>query len=471
MTRLPILCATLFGFAIPFAGMAAEKACTTQPDIVALSNFVLANREHLPKLLQKRHGAIAAYLSLQYKPESADKARALLDTLVEQKVMRADELALAWAIHKDGPEKALQQRDAASTKAILINRAGVSALRMLVLADNREPLFAMLATISDAERVGVESALVIAVLDQPDAVKSELASESEKRGLMGLAGGFAVTQKDPNAWTRFIEHIKEPAEITYLVQRWHWAPAYVGHASMPQSEAEGESETNRRSRINLNLVMQAGAVMPERDFLLTYVNRTFDIDGASAASEAILAEASRHGDANPWSMDQAWLLTYRSLHKAAADKQTVEASLGATKFDESRSDSGSVRDKLDWMLAVEKLTPYVNGQSANRGIPQEATRDFTTNWPRWREIADAVRNGDDLSRFKSDPETTQIVTELLFSAAKPGEVVSFLVTSGPDVRNIALAEDFAARMDRNCDGYLNTAAEALLLPGSPIFKF
>jgi hypothetical protein len=29
----------------------------------------------------------------------------------------------------------------------------------------------------------------------------------------------------------------------------------------------------------------------------------------------------------------------------------------------------------------------------------------------------------------------------------------------------------AASMDRNCAGYLNIVAEALLMPGSPIFKF
>jgi two-component system sensor histidine kinase AdeS len=36
---------------------------------------------------------------------------------------------------------------------------------------------------------------------------------------------------------RFIAHVKVPAEITALVQRWHWAPAYVRHAALPPSEA------------------------------------------------------------------------------------------------------------------------------------------------------------------------------------------------------------------------------------------
>jgi len=125
----------------------------------------------------------------------------------------------------------------------------------------------------------------------------------------------------------------------------------------------------------------------------------------------------------------------------------------------------------NWMIAVERLTPYVRGETADDALSGGFSKSFEADLLLWKTIAAAVRDGGDLAQFKSDPKALAITSELLLTVGKTDVLAGLITTAAPTEPTIGLAEDFAARMDRACAGYLTTAAEAVILPDTPIFKF
>ena len=97
--------------------------------------------------------------------------------------------------------------------------------------------------------------------------------------------------------------------------------------------------------------------------------------------------------------------------------------------------------------------------------------DVADDWSTWQTAADLIRAGGDLGLLESGPKTQAIASELLFATGQQHQLASFITTAKPDEMTVSLAEDFAARMDRSCYGYLNFPAEALTIPDPPIFRF
>jgi len=453
---------------LPSTSRAAEKVCDARDDIIALSDYALANRDRLPKFRKRQHGTIPAYLKLRYQTLDVTQADVLLTPLVDAKVMRADELALTWAIHEFGVQSALKRSGIGATAVLAQYHLMPSVLRSLALSQDRSILFGGLAKLPPDQRLASQGALVYALLDQADMVKEELAQQAETQGLIKLAAGLTATQRDRDAWARFAQRLNDPAETKMQMEYWYWIPALIGNPPLPREAANNEI---RRARDKLNHLWQASAVMPERDFLMTYVNQTGKMDEALPVASTILSEATRHGADNPWSMQQAWPMAYRALLEATADRKTVDDVLSSTEFGGIQHYKGSIRAVLDWMMAVERLTPYIKGVAEEDALSGGFSKGFETDLPLWRTIAAAVRAGGDLTQFQSNPKTLAIASELMFAAGKTRALARLIATAAPSEPTIVLAEDFAARMDRSCAGTLRTAAEAVILPDTPLFKF
>lgn len=76
-----------------------------------------------------------------------------------------------------------------------------------------------------------------------------------------------------------------------------------------------------------------------------------------------------------------------------------------------------------------------------------------------------------LAPLAKDPLKAPIVAELLFAAGDHARLADFVLAVEPVETRLAIATDFAMRLDRGCQSYLHHSAEALLLAGQPIFKF
>jgi hypothetical protein len=461
-------CAVIIGINLPAAAAAAEKACNSESDVIALSDYVLTHREDLPKFRKRQHGTIPAYLKLRYQSLDVAQADAMLKPLVDAKVMRADELALAWAIHGFGVQYALERSGIGAPAVLSQYNLMPSVLRALALSQDRAILFGALASLPQDQRLQSEGAIVYALLDQPDAFKEELAKQAETHDQIKLAAGLAATQKDRDAWARFAKRLNDPGKSKLQMEYWYWVPALVGNPPLPREAANDEI---RQARDKLNHLWQAGAAMPERDFLMTCVNQTGEVDEALVVATAILAEAARHDAGNPWSMQAAWPMVYRALLDASADEKAVEDILSSIEFGGIQHYKGSIREVLDWMIAVERLKPYVRGEAEDDAMADGFSNGFEPDLPLWKTIAAAVHGGGDLAQFKSDPKALAIAAELLFAAGKTDVLAGLITTATPTEPLIVLAEDFASRMDRACAAYLTTAVEAVIMPDTPIFKF
>ena len=86
------------------------------------------------------------------------------------------------------------------------------------------------------------------------------------------------------------------------------------------------------------------------------------------------------------------------------------------------------------------------------------------------ELAGSLKSAP-LTPFAKDAAKAPIVAELLFVSGDPARLTDFVLTVEPAELKLALATDFAMRLDRTCASYMHHPAEALMLSGQPIFRF
>ncbi|NTJ36375.1 hypothetical protein G6K86_32775 [Agrobacterium rhizogenes] len=131
-----------------------------------------------------------------------------------------------------------------------------------------------------------------------------------------------------------------------------------------------------------------------------------------------------------------------------------------------------VRDAIDWLLAVDALPPYVTSRSSNLPpAPVELSDNMKADWTRWSEMAAVVHAGAIPSGLASDPISFGIISELLLAKGDLIALKDFIEHAPVGEARALVANDFAMRLDRACASYLAHPAEAILLPGQPIFKF
>jgi hypothetical protein len=454
--------------ASPQALQAAEKQCDFQPDIVALSDYVLKNRAGLSRFKRLRYGAISAYLKLRYQKLDEKAAEAMLVPLVQARVARAEELMFAWAINLYGVDTASAMIGPKSAKFLLQQGYSDSVLRAAVVKEGIPALAAQLKDAPPADRLRVESKVPIALLDKFDTYKAELVRQAEASGLTRMAAGLAAIEDDPKAWGDFARRIKDKDQLQHMLDGIYWTPALTGNPLLERKPAVAAKWQKLREQIHQILI--AAATMPERDFLTTYLNQTGKDDEVARVAETIRTVAAEKSD-GPWTMDRAWLTAYLELLTVSADPAAVDTVLKSITFGGLRHYDGSVRDVLDWMMAADALKAYVLKQSEIKAKPDLISKSFGADWNAWQTAADIIRADGDLGLLQASPKNQEIAAELLFAAGKQHQLAGFITAAKPDDLTVNMAEDFADRMDRICYGYLNFPAEAVVYPDAPLFRF
>jgi hypothetical protein len=445
----------------------AQESCGAETNIIALADYVLANRSKLPKLQQRRYGSLSAYLKIRYQrftaPEQVDS---LVGPLVTARVDRARELFISWRISILGLESMLAAATPEAEKDLLDHTAGLSMLRAAVISGEIPFLFDKIAALPEEGRGKLEFNLVEALIDIDDTSAMEISAEAMARGLLVIAGGLVATHSDHDGWLKFLAQVPDKAKADALVTLLVWLPALRGKPPLPRPPAADAQGEMGRALIHQSII--AAAHTPERDFLMTYFNQSADFAGTGAAA-TMINELTRDGTLID--METAWLVVYEALKEAAPSKETVESQLAAIPFSGTRFSGTNVREALDTMLAIEAF----KGAAAGSGTPPEmvegTSKDFVVQLPAWREAAQAIGQGADLTPFRSSGQKLGIVTNLLFAIGKFVDLANFLTSTVPNSDSIRLAEIYAEALDRRCGGTLAFPAEAVTMPMTPLFRF
>lgn len=461
MRFLPVLA---LGFTMLSATVRAEEpaACTGEAAILALSDVVLADREKLPRLKTRRFGAEAAYLKIRYGKLSMEDAATLAHGLRDAGVREAIDLAGAIDAARGGYD-ALKVSDPVQLNGL------ISTLRAILQAGDGEKLFAAIASLPPERQTSLLGSVVPAIIDWPDAEKVKLAESAGRHKLFFVQAGLAASQRDANAWPVFVAGFADQSMIPDLTRAWNWAPALVGRPALPRIPLpDAKTQAIQKS---LHTVSVAAAQEPERDFLMTYVNQTGSIAPAEKAAQAVLAEIAAGHIKPDGLLNTAWLTAYRVLRENETDPAVVDSTLENTDGYMRAVGDASMRDAIDRLIAVDAFTPYLTGKSADLPeMPKDISAKFQARWPLWTELAGALKSSP-LSAFAKDEAKAPIVAELLFAAGDPARLADFVLTVEPTEMKLALATDFAMRLDRTCASYTHHPAEALMLSGQPIFRF
>lgn len=437
-------------------------ACPGQNAILAFSDTVLTDRDKLPRLKARGFGAEAAYLKIRYGKLSMQDAAELAHKLRDSGVREAIDLAGAIDATRGGYD-ALKLSDPVQLNGL------ISTLRAILHAGDGEKLFAAIASLPPARQTSLLGSVVPAIIDWPDAEKVKLAASASRHKLFFIQAGLAASQRDANAWPVFVAGFADQSMIPDLTRMWSWAPALVGRPALPRIPLpDAEVQAQQKS---LHTVTVAAAQEPERDFLMTYVNQTGSILPAEKAAQALMAEIAA-GRVKPAGLiNTAWLTAYRVLRENEADPTMVDSTLASIDVHMRAVGDVSVRDVIDRLIAVDALTPYLTGKTADLpAMPEDISAKFQAKWPLWTELAGALK-ASPLSAFAKDETKAPILAELLFAASDPARLADFVLTVEPPEMKMVLATDFAIRLDRTCASYTHHPAEALMLSGQPIFRF
>lgn len=465
MRFLPALVLGLSVFS-PAAYAEEAATCPAKPVILAFSDTVLADREKLPRLKARGFGAEAAYLKIRYGRLSMDEATKLAHGLRDAGVREAIDLAGAIDGARDGFD-ALGNADPVQLNGL------ISTVRAILVHGDGDKLLAAIASLPPERQIPISGRIVPAIADRPDEEKARLAASAGSHKLFFLQAGLVASQRDPNAWPVFVAGFPEAAMLADLTRMWSWAPALVGNPALPRIPVpDAAMQATQKS---LHAIWIMAAKEPERDFLMTYLNQTGDVASAEKAATAVLAEISAGRIKPEGLLDPAWLLAYRTLRAAVPDPAVVDTTLESMPINTRRvvppTSNVSIRDLIDRIVAIGALVPYLTGKSdVLPEAPMDISLKFQAEWPLWAELSKSLTSVP-LTPLAKDPVKAPIVAELLFAAGNHARLADFVLAVEPAETKLAIATDFAMRLDRGCQSYMHHPAEALLLAGQPLFKF
>lgn len=464
--RAFLLATTLPLLVRPSLGL-SQEVCAAKDDIVLLADYVIANRSKLAKMQNRRNGAISAYLKIMYQGLTPEQVEALLEPLSGAKVDRARELLASWRISTYGLEETLARTAPDGEKDVFEPGAGFSPLRAAIRSGEIPLFFDRLAAIPSEGRHALEMRVAQSVIDMDEESKKTLSAEALARRLNVLAGSFAAIQDDPAAWGTFLTALKDKPQSEKLTTMLYWLPALRGKPPLPRPPAPDAQGEMARSLIHETMI--AASRVPERDYLMNYLNMTGDFAGAGKAAVAI-TDLTREGAAID--METAWLVMYESLVESSGNRTATDDKLKTIPVSGGRFGGDNVREVLDNMLAVEALKLHAANGGASRPPGLEgASAGFEPQFKLWQDAAAVIAAGGDLAGLRSSGQKLSIAANLLFASGRHKDLAKFLTSTVPNSDSIRLAEGFAEALDRQCNSYLAFPGEAVLMPGNPMFKF
>ena len=465
ISRRAFLLGSLAPLALRALPVGAQESCGAEAEIVALADYVLANRSKLPKLQSRRNGTVSAYLKIRYQPLTPEQIEGLIGPLVTGRVDRGRELLIGWRISVMGLEAMLSTAAPEAESELLTAGAGLSMLRAAVLTGEVPTLFDKIAALPESARIRLETGLVQAVVDLDDASALAIASEAVARGLLLTGGGLIATHGDAEAWRAFIGGLADKGRADALTAQLYWLPALRGRPALPRPKVDAQGEM---ARSLFHQVLIAAVHMPERDYLQTYLNQSGDFAGAVAAAAAINDLTRDGADID---METAGRVVSEAIREASAARDKVDAQLAAIRVSGLRYSGDDVRAVLDQMLAVEAFKAAAAGTGTAPAMVEGASKDFVIQLPAWREAAEAIATGGDLAPFRASGLKLGIVANLFAAIGKFDQLAKFLTSTVPNADSIRLAEAFAEALDRRCGGHLAFPGEAVTMPGMPLFRF
>jgi len=446
----------------------AQGTCPAEPAILSLADTVIEGRTDLPPLQARRFGAHAIYLTMQYGALPDGEIQDLLADAVENRTHNAEDLQFAWLVSHHGLERTLATLGSDAMERAT-SSAGLSSMRAMLLAGNWHQVMAAIAAKPETDQQNVFGPLLASIIDQPDPLKAEMGEAAAEHGLIWLAAGFAAIQADPEAWTRFVDGMSQADKDQYA-QRWRYLTPLLGNPQLPVSTANMDARSVE-ARGAITLVSQASALQPDREFLMIVLNQTGDYARVAEAAELLIAQFDDGTLSQVAPLDAGWLATYRALRAAGYDIERLHADLASISITLNRRGPRSVGEAVDWLLATETLAPYATGTRPMPAKPPKTLSDRFTDWDHWLSLAGLVRSAPNEAGIGASEDDLLILAELLHAAGEDEALAKMIEAAPGSATRLAIAEDFAERLDRGCDARLAQKAEAVLLAGQPMFKF
>lgn len=444
--------------------------CEYAPAIVSLSDTVLTKRKELGRF-QKRNApaAEAAYLKIAYAPLNDGDAEALLTDLIADDARGVGEVAFAWSFGKyEGAVTERMLGPGAIDK--FVGESSPSAMRAMIREGQEDALMAAFAKLDPSNGSFAASGLAVSILDYSDRWKKQVAEAALKADLPIAAAALVATErKGSKAWLQFIDRLGDPALASTLTQYWRWAPSMIGLPELPRT-ADQDPPFDPAARTTMHAIITASMETPQIDFVSTLVNQSGNLDETYPASMALREALARGEIERDGPYGPAWLLLYRALLASWADDEELRSQLRS--FDAwSPRGRGKPIDILDTLIAIEAMTPYMQGKAlAPPAPPPELSPKSVVIWSHWIETAERVL-ADPADQGLLEEGTLPIAADLLLAAGNADAAAS-LLAAAPATAGVAyLAIDLAVQLDRLCSSYLYHPAEAVLLADRPIFKF
>jgi hypothetical protein len=219
-------------------------------------------------------------------------------------------------------------------------------------------------------------------------------------------------------------------------------------------------------------VLMLAALQPEAEFINTYFNYTGLIDGALLAGRAVRGAIEDGTIARDGTMDAGWLLAYRTI-LGMGDRfaEEIDGVLRNTHIGK-RPLRQNAAETMDWMLAVDALIPYLRWDTENPPeAPQGPGGTLEAQWAIWQELAVAARSAPAAIDVGGDERRAAIAAEIVYAMGAYDALHALIADLPPTSTSLAMADDFARRLDRQCASYLWHLAESITLAGAPIYKF
>ncbi|OCW55833.1 hypothetical protein AWJ14_15255 [Hoeflea olei] len=443
---------------------ASEKACNREA-IVTLADYVLTARTKALSRFQVRHfGSTALYLKITYgdMPE-AEATDAVLE-FFKAGVKDADQLASTYLLSRYGYRKASEMLGPEFAPKFFATTSNISLARAFLMSNDRGMFLDGLAKLDI--RAGFQAAqdAVAAMLDQPDDVKLAIAREAEGKGVYELAGGMLLARQDRSEWRTFVTRLDSRYQVAFFE---HAFPVITRlFDDEPASSGDGAA---------WNETLRAMHAADSKLFLSPILARVLNYTGGTGMLYAALRfeDAFAHNEQSYASerIDWARLDMFDAL-VVEMDGSRLLGALERTGSINGQAFRDNLRDELDWLLASAVAQQIIGDGPDRQPVPPiSLSGEFSKTWPQWKETVDKIKSGEAFDPDAMEPFETAIYAEILFNSEMDSRLISLFETSQPSELMIRLANDFAIRLDRNCDGWLQRPGGNFLHTSIPLYRF
>ena len=465
---LALFVSTIFLFSTP--AHAGGRQCAHAEEITGLAGLVLDDLAHPQPTLGKRYGADAAYLTLHYRDIAEPEAEGLLKALIAQDVVAGRSFAQAYLISRYGYADATQKLRSLG-QTVGNGSLDITVIRQLAKAKRFDVAIAALVKRTTPPRANRLQREAVAVIDFPDADKRRFAQAAEAAGLYALAGGIYASMGDRSDWPGYIKrNFKKPGfsrlRYTFLV-----FSAY--HPELPPLPDPRNGRNSLMVRKYARTVFTAAFRLPQTSLPLAYgSNIRFEPIFPGKASDTLIKLIDQGSIKATDNMDESWLIAFREIAARTGDTNGTMEKMEHIGFYGRRHLITNAGDILNWMLAVEAITPWLDSPGGQfPEVPKEAGESLRVNWPTWRTVGIAIKAGDVQGLDRRDERTSAVAAELLF-AKGDFQALTKLIASIPSPRlKLRLAADFSTRLDRLCDSRLYFPGEGVMSPAALLYDF